>query len=220
MRTVSTLLAVVMVVGHCGCVVYMPSNAVEGSGAVTAQQRQIGDFDGIVLYGDADLDVQVGKSTSVTVTIDDNLLELIQTEVYGGRLVIKNLRSYRSEHGLHVGITVPRLTYLDIAGAGDVQIDNLQSDDFELQISGAGDVFGHGAARDLSVQINGSGNVDFSDLTATDASVTINRSGDVQVHAVERLSATIHGSGDIRYRGSPVVERSILGSGDIEQLPE
>lgn len=212
------LLMVVIVACNCGCIAYFPSNAVEGSGAVTAQQRQVGDFEGIVLYGDADLAVQVGQSASVTVTIDDNLLDLIQTDVYEGRLVIKNVRNYRSGHGLHVGISVPSLNYLDISGAGDVQLDNLQSDDFELQVNGSGDAIGNGSVKRLSVAINGSGNIDFSDIAAADASVAINGSGDVRVHAVEHLSASIHGSGDIRYRGSPVVDRSILGSGDIEQL--
>jgi hypothetical protein len=219
MRTMCSLM-VAWALCSSGCVLRMPLNAVEGSGAVVVQQRAVSDFDGIVLNGQGDLTVLVGQPTSVTVQIDDNLLELVQTEVYDGRLVIKNLGSYRSEHGLHMEITVPSLTYLNIAGAGDVQIDGLQSDDFEVEVNGSGDLFGRGSVKHMSVEISGSADVDFADIAATDASVSINGSGDVRVHAVEHLSASIRGSGNIRYSGSPEVTRSVLGSGDIRQLAE
>jgi hypothetical protein len=68
----------------------------------------------------------------------------------------------------------------------------------------------------LSIEVEGSGEVDAGALVAQRAAVSVSGSGDVVVHATESLDASIQGSGDIAYRGNPAtVTRDVAGSGDV-----
>ncbi|HEY6003251.1 MAG TPA: hypothetical protein VIV57_10295 [Anaeromyxobacter sp.] len=57
------------------------SEVVRGDGKVTAQKRELPAFDAVRLETAADVAVKVGPPQSVTVKIDGNLQELLQTTV-------------------------------------------------------------------------------------------------------------------------------------------
>ncbi len=195
---------------------FFGSGQVIGSGNVITEERTIGDFTAVSLSGSPDLYIQVGGAPSLSIKADDNILALIRTEVRGDTLVIDSEKSYSSRKGIVIRVTVPDLQSARLMGSGDIDIQELRGDRFEVSIQGSGDVRATGTVRMLSATVQGSGDMHLYDLDALDADVKVVGSGDIRVRATGNLDATVTGSGDIRYRGNPMVKSKVHGSGDID----
>jgi len=83
-------------------------------------------------------------------------------------------------------------------------------------LDGSGDIEVSGQANKVIASLNGSGDIDASELESIACEVELDGSGSVKVYASEKLKATLQGSGDIRYDGEPDVEAKIDGSGTIQ----
>lgn len=200
-----------------GCVrIYGGLTGERGSGVKASQARQVDSFSRIDLRGSSDVEIRQGEETAVLVEADDNLLDLIATDVRGGALVISSRRPYSSRLGVRVHVTTPELSAVSIAGSGDITIDGLTSPALQITVQGSGDVAATGEVDRLQVRIMGSGDVELFDLVAREAKISIAGSGDAELQVTEALDAVVQGSGDIVYRGHPQkVKRRVHGSGDI-----
>ncbi len=209
----------------------------KGSGNLITENRDITDFDFIECNIGADIDVRKGDTYSVTVTIDDNLMDNIRTEVSGGTLEIWAEEGFRSKDGCRIDITVTSLEGMEVSGSGDIKIADLREDEFEFDLSGSGDVMiigdferlevdlsgsgdielvGTSATADLS--ISGSGDIDAREMHCDTADVRIAGSGDVKVYVRQSLYGRVSGSGDIDYWGNPKdVSSKVHGSGSIQK---
>ncbi|MDB5975350.1 MAG: hypothetical protein JWR07_2110 [Nevskia sp.] len=189
--------------------------AVRGSGTIKTETRQLGAFDVIQSKGSVDLDIRIGPQ-SVTVEADDNLFDVIRTQVSGGALVVDTKGSWSSKHNTVVHITVPSLTALGIQGSGDARISGLSGDKLGVKIEGSGDVVAEGHVKSLHLVIQGSGDADMGKLDADEVQVRIDGSGDATVNAVKSIDTTIHGSGDVTWSGDAThVLSQVYGSGEV-----
>lgn len=192
---------------------------IEGSGDLVTEEREVREFDEIRSYGSFDIIVTIGEPRSVKLTFDDNLIDIIETDVRSGVLKIRTDESYSSDRPCQVEITVPHLKGLYLSGSGDIDVSSLDEDYFECSISGSGDINLEGKARETEFKISGSGEIDARDLTADDVYVKISGSGDVRVHAEESFDGTVSGSGNIYYSGQPnSLSTSVSGSGRIKKI--
>lgn len=190
-----------------------------GSGKPASAVRDAGKpFDRIVLRSAENLDVKVGPKAAITVHGDDNLLELIETRIDGGRLVVESRGSYRSSSPLRVEVQLPALRAFTLEGSADARLVGLSGKELEIELNGSGNITASGGVESLDVDLNGSGNANLGDLKATRVEADLNGSGDIVVAAREALEAEINGSGDIRYHGSPARLRTeINGSGGVRR---
>ena len=92
---------------------------------------------------------------------------------------------------------------------------DLDASDINANISGSGDLFLKGTAKDLDFNISGSGAISGYELKAQKAEVRITGSGGIELNVEESLDAHITGSGNVRYDGNPKVDTSITGSGSV-----
>ncbi|MCW5942426.1 MAG: DUF2807 domain-containing protein [Fimbriimonadaceae bacterium] len=188
---------------------------VRGSGKVKSETRKTADFRRIEVAGACDLDVVAGKTLSVQVVADDNILPLVKTVVEHGRLVIKTEGSYTTHRGVKAIVTVPHLDGLSITGSGSAVVKGIASPTFSVVISGSGDAKVEGRADAFDASIVGSGSVHGYGLVAKKGRASISGSGDVEVRAESTLDVSIAGSGSVRYKGSPKLTKAIAGSGDV-----
>ncbi|MBI5266558.1 MAG: DUF2807 domain-containing protein [candidate division Zixibacteria bacterium] len=212
------------------------SRTIDGSGNVVTVDRSVGSFDRIESYIGADLEITVGGEPKVTLTGDDNIVELVTTRVRGGALEIDSRKSFSTRRDIKVAITVPSLKELALNGSGDVQLFKLSGDKFTLDISGSADVTCEGSVRYLEIDIDGSGEALLSDLacerievglagsgevrlsgTCKDLNIDVPGSGNVDARELKcaNVRATIDGSGDIDVWADESFDGSIDGSGDI-----
>jgi hypothetical protein len=206
----------------------------KGSGVETTSRRATAAFTRVDLRGDAQVSIVAGRTRSVTVRGDDNLIGRVKTKVEGDTLVIST-RHYRSKIGMSVEIGVPALNGVELSGSGSIDVHELSGaffsaglsgsgeievdgtvDELDLDISGSGDISASGTAGSLEVEIPGSGGAHLDRLSALKARANISGSGDVSLRATTSLNASISGSGDISYAGRPRhLIKDVSGSGTI-----
>jgi hypothetical protein len=188
-----------------------------GSGNAVTEKRPVSAFSRVDLIGAAEVEVSLGPVQSVEVTLDDNLLPLIETTVEGGTLRITSTKSYNSSLGLKVKIVVPSLEGFAVSGAANLHAVGLDAKVFSLNISGAGNADLQGGVDLLEVRLSGAGKIRAYDLAAKQVTLNLSGAGDAQVSATESLDATVSGAGSVRYRGHPAqVRQNVSGAGSIQ----
>ncbi|NOQ74851.1 MAG: hypothetical protein GQ574_22745 [Crocinitomix sp.] len=107
---------------------------------------------------------------------------------------------------------------IQINGSGDVRLDKILPEKFEISVNGSGDVslYGEGDITAGEININGSGDVCTRSIDVSKMAINIIGSGDVRVTCNEMLEVTILGSGDVCYSGNAEVVVQEFGSGDVE----
>ena len=73
-----------------------------GSGNVIREERKVSSFNGIEVSGAYDIKLIQGTANSVIIEADDNLMDLIRTEVRGSTLVIDNKKPIAHSKSLKV----------------------------------------------------------------------------------------------------------------------
>lgn len=202
-------------VGASGC--GMAGADVRGSGKTVEARRDVGGFTAITLSGAIDLDIEVGKATSVVVIGDDNVVPLIRTRLRGGRLVIDSRGSYQTRTPLVVRVTTPALAELTSNGSGTSAVRSASGDALRLTLNGSGAIEVSGAVERLHAELAGSGAIDAAGVRATSVRAELSGSGAMELTATRALDAQVSGSGSITYGGAPTqVQRQVTGSGHIE----
>jgi hypothetical protein len=209
---------------------------VEGNGIVRTENRYASGFNEVSSSGDFKVTIMPGDEYSVEVTAESNLLSYIETDVVGSKLKIRTrgLYSLRDHHSIEIFITTPELNGLNLSGSGLIKTGQFYSDDFQITVSGSGDIdtdisanrinanvsgsgtiFLMGDAYETDFVISGSGKIRAYDLYQDHCQGTISGSGDMYVNASETLTATISGSGKVFYVNFPEIHASISGSGKV-----
>jgi len=200
--------------GHLGVVFSM--DQVEGSGKVTSETRSVPDFKKIQDDGSVNVYVKVGPATSIKIEGDDNLLPLIKTKVKDGTLIISNKKSLHSNKKLLVTVTAPFIEAIDLDGAGNVTVHNLDCPHAHLTLDGAGNLTVTGKADTLETTLDGAGNMMLGGLMAKNAKANLNGAGNVDLSASDSLDATLDGVGNLTCHGHPKeVHKSVDGVGRI-----
>jgi hypothetical protein len=208
-----------------------------GNGDRKSEQRDAADFERVDNMSELDVVVEQGEAFNVRVSIDENLLDHVDTVVESGTLFIRTHGIVRElVKGPHVRITMPLLTGLRSSGSGDVDALDFQdsaevsleatgsgdlswtgsADALDVEASGSGDLTLHGSAGQLDGHVSGSGDVAGRDCPLDSATVHVSGSGDAQFTVNGDLDASVSGSGDLDIYGTPtIVRRADTGSGDI-----
>jgi hypothetical protein len=200
--------AALAVLALAGCGFYDDGNR-------TTQTRHVDAFTQIENRDSVDVRLHVGEPQRVRVLAGDKVIDDVQTEVHGGVLEVSFDRDGLGGSPVTVEASVPRLTGLTVKGSGDVDVEGVTADDFEVRSKGSADIDVEGTARRLDLDIEGSGDADLEQLAAREAHVSVDGSGDADIRAADRLGVEVDGSGDVRYHGDPVVTQQRDGSGDI-----
>jgi hypothetical protein len=212
---------------------------VTGSGPVVRKALAVPAFHGIHVEGSMDVVVTPANGQQVQVEAQENLVDLVTTEVRNGIWTISVREGYRTSQPFVVHISAPLLDEVSSMGSGDVKglgpftaervrLSVQGSGDLDMAftatavdvvVQGSGDVALAGTCSELSATVQGSGDIDAKDLKAEHARATSSGSGDITVFATKRLKAVVAGSGDVVYGGGPQhVEKQVAGSGDVRAL--
>jgi len=193
-------------------------NELQGSGVAATQSRDVAAFTAVDLAGANVVTVHVGGKQTVVVHSDDNLLELVTTDVRDGELVIANTGSFTTKSAMRVDVTVPTLVAATLSGDGIVSVDAVKAKQFKVRLPGSGVLRVSGTVGSLDATLEGSGDLQLQNLISRDATVAVAGSGRLQVQATGSLDASVSGSGAIFYGGNPSkVTQSVTGTGAISK---
>lgn len=211
---------------------------VKGDGNVITEKRSVGDFDELGVSGSFDIFLVKGKEGELTIKIEENLLPYLVTEVDNGKLKIKwkTGTSINTRKGVEITVAFENIEAIGLSGSGDiVGKDIIKSDNFEVAVSGSGDidleldvqkmnaaVSGSGdmdlkgTARNFEAAVAGSGDIDGINLKTEKAALRVSGSGGITITVLNELDAKVSGSGSVKYKGNPSVEDvKVSGSGTV-----
>ena len=187
-----------------------------GSGVAATEDRTGDDFHAVSVGGTGDVNITVGEEKSVVVTFDDNLIDMVETEVVNGELKITTTGSYRTSLGLDIQVTVPNLDAVTVSGVGDLTATNVSGPSMKVNISGVGEATINGEVEELDVTVSGTGDANLKDLIAKKVKVSASGTGDAVVYASESVDANASGTADIMVHGKPAdIKQSSSGVSDI-----
>jgi len=197
--------------------------SVSGNGNVVTQDRNVPAFTGIEVSCSADVYIKQGGSQAVKVKADENLLNLIKTDVSGGVLEIDIDGNIRNAKIMEVYVTVVNLDKVRINGSGDVKSEGIiKGMSCEIDINGSGDVNLELDVKSLESSINGSGDVDVSGVSGA-FKLRVAGSGDFTAEQLRLTNGNINvqGSGDIKLSGSAdkiIIDHSASGDVNLYSL--
>lgn len=212
---------------------------VRGSGEITTEERDVSDFKKVNLSGAGNLVITQGESESLVIEADDNIISLIETEVFGERLTINFKRGYNfiPASTLKFHLTVKDLDEISVSGAGNVYCDEFDTEEMEFEISGAGDidfkinaeiieVFSLGAGDitlsgkvdSQKVSMKGAGKYDGANLESKSCEINVTGAGSATVNVSEELNVNISGLGNVNYAGTPSITQDISGLGNVKSI--
>lgn len=219
------------------CVISGWDTGISGNGNVVEEVRDVSGFTGVHVSSGIDVYLSEGDQFEVRVEADENLMEVIETEVRGNMLEVGTDRvNIRRAKSKKVYVTLPELTALKISSAGDCDgqtpfhCDDLrlsissagdlslevEADRIDIDISSSGDARIAGNAGELDASLSSAGDLDAWDLEARVVDVSVSSAGDARVFATEEISMSASSAGNIYYRGDAKVLRSSKSSaGDI-----
>jgi hypothetical protein len=217
-----------------------PQITIHGSGNTTTTSRTLSTFTGVALNAAGEVHISPGATQSVSLTVDDNILQYITTTVQdrGLRIGIDptvNIANYT----LRAEITTTALEALVINGSGTITgQDQFNVQALSMVINGSGTItidanaeavtsviFGSGTynlsglTTEHATIINGSGAVHAFDLAAESCVAAIIGSGLIEVTVSDSLEATVNGSGAIYYQGNPGnTDITVTGGGTVQDV--
>lgn len=236
MKPISFLLLALLALAFTAC------EKVRGEGPVVTEARNISNFSGVDLRCEADLYYRTSSDYSVTLTGQQNVLDVLETYTSEGRLVIRYRGDVRvrSHERLHIQVAAPSVYTLrvrgsggimtsgplspsrldmDVDGSGSIRVSELTANLIDAQVMGSGSIrVSGGSATEVRTLISGSGDIDLAAVPAREATTVTSGSGDTRLYVFDRLQSTISGSGDVYYRGNPTIETHISGSGRVTKL--
>jgi hypothetical protein len=139
------------------------------------------------------LEWRPAKEASVEVTVEDNLLPLLVTEVVGDTLKIHFTVNVDPTQDVVVKAAGPNLDGLTGSGATQITLTGVRSESFELQLSGASECTAAGHVKELTVHCSGASTCKCEELDAEAAAVST--SGAATVAARAKGLKSVHQSG-------------------------
>lgn len=216
----------------------------EDPGPVVSRNFQVGNFIQVEVAGPFDVNIHTGANPGVSAKGNQRLIDRLEVEVRGSKLLIHPRNEHRWfgggwnwSHGKGtISVTVPMIEAATLAGAGDLNVDNVKGERFDGQIAGSGNLklgsvevgslklgiagsggasAGTGKAQEAEYEIAGSGDVDAQTVQVNDLKVSIAGSGGIRAHAARTADVNIMGSGDVNVTGGAKCSVSKAGSGSV-----
>jgi hypothetical protein len=190
---------------------------VSGSGKTATETRQVTGFSRVELVDFGDVSIQQGKTDSLRIEADENVLPELTSDVVDGtlRLGHKPGVTVDFDNPVRYEVTLTNLTGLDLSGAGRITGRGLQVDSLDVDVRGAGLVDLSGSVDRQDVRLSGAGRYQAADLLSQVATAELSGTGEMVLAVDRQLTVKISGAGTVSYSGSASVDKSITGIGQL-----
>lgn len=212
-------------------------NRVNGNRNVITENRNLKeDFTKIKVSTGLDLYLSQGSSNQVTVKADENLQDIIITEVKGGVLKIYSDKSIWRAKARKVYVTVQDLEGITATSGSDVYTkETLKVNDITISATSGADIrmeidansVESSATSGADIEISGiainhtsratsGASIEAYQLHSKNVTVKVSSGADINIYASESINAKASSGGDIDYKGSPkLVNKKSSSGGDI-----
>jgi hypothetical protein len=238
MKTTTTKILIVLFLATflSSCNINM-FNRVNGDRNVVTQDRTTKEaFTKIKVSTGLDLYISQGSKNKITVEADENLQEIIITEVINGELKIYSEKNIWRAKARKIHVTVNNLENLVATSGADVytketlKITNLKisaTSGADIKISVDANTVETNATSGSDIEISGLANnyfsnatsgasIDAYELKSKSATVKVTSGAAINVFAIESIDAKATSGGDIDFKGNPKkVDKKSSSGGSI-----
>ena len=176
---------------------------IKGEGPVVTKTLDFSDFNGIRVNGNAVVNLTQGEDWEVALTTHENIFDSLDYEVSDSILIIqiKDKQRIKAEK-YELAIKMPGLAVFEVNGAADGKAKGFKQPD-----------------QDVSVSVNGAGDLEFEGFTCRQMSVKVNGAADFEASGldVESVEVQVNGAGDVELKGKAGnASFEVFGAGDID----
>jgi hypothetical protein len=214
---------------------------IRGNGNIRTEERSVGSFRNLEVSSIVNVYVTQGEMKPIRITGDENLLPYIEVEQEGDQVIIRSRPGINLDpsHELNIYVTAPAFSKIGLSGAGNIISEGkiTNTENLELDLSGAGDIkmevdapkvkadisgvgsiYLKGQTKDVDLQVSGAGSAHCFDLLSENTIVGISGVGSAEVFASVKLDAEVSGAGSVRYKGNASdVNQHVSGVGSVHK---
>jgi hypothetical protein len=233
-----TILLVVAVLSSCNFDINLGQE--NGNGNVITEERNVTeDFDKV--KGSTGLDVYLseGSENKIVVEADENLMDIIETNISNGKLTIRAERNIGRSKSKKVYVTYKKLTSIEASSGADViansvvksetlTLDSSSGADLEVEVfandlytetSSGADMEVSGKASTLYANASSGSDINAKKLLVSNCNAKASSGADITVNVKDKLNAKASSGGDIKYYGDPTaVTKKGSSSGSVKKL--
>ena len=219
------------------CVNINFGNGKKGNGVVAEETRKITeDFTEISAAEGLNVFVTQGDNFKILVEADENVIELIATDIREGKLKIHTLENI-GRATKNVYVTLPEITVLESSSGADLIGQNeIKSEKLDLEASSGSDIEVEVVAAEIEADASSGADIKISGQTAVlyanaSSGADIKARGlmakrcnadassgaDIAVNVLESLTADASSGADISYTGDPKVSKKKSASGSVHK---
>ena len=212
-------------------------SGVRGNGVVEEETRPITeDFTAVMASEGLNVIVSQGAEFGIRVEADENVIELIGTDIRDGKLKIHAIKNI-GQATKNIYVTLPEITALYASSGADLQVRGpLETDKIRLDASSGADLHADLIADEVEadcssgaeIRISGRANMlkadasSGADIKAQDLEVKVchadaSSGADIRVLVSESLMAEASSGGDVHYSGDARVETKKSASGSVHK---
>ncbi len=201
-------------------------NGLSGNSQVQTEPRSIRqEFKALSVSQGIDVYLTTNQSNSVRVEADDNILDLIKTEVQNGTLKIYLSKQVWHSKARKVYVSAPIIEEILVSSGASVKLENtLIVDKLMLKASSGSEIEVHvgvsdlyceassgaditliGTAKNLDVEASSGSSVKADDLKTYDANAKATSGATVNVNATNTIQIKKGSGGSVNYKGSPKI---------------
>jgi hypothetical protein len=216
-----------------GCVVGL-AQGVPGNGVIQKATREVGDFHEVEVHGAFQATIALGERRPVVIEGDENLLELITTEVRGERLVVgvNNKTGINPTKPITLTVTTPALDAVILGGASKADVTAGESDKFtvhasgatkatvkglktktvDVEASGASQVTLEGSGETVKLGVSGASKANLTAFPVGSVQAEVSGASSAVVNVSQAVKGGVSGASELKVEGTPTA-RNVSTSG-------
>ena len=181
---------------------FLVNAQLKGSGKTITKTYDYKNFDKINLNDfDGKIEVEVGKPFEVSVSIDDNLVELLNViENKSDQTISLSLKGnynnklYIEDTKIKIKISLPKLISIAHRGNSGLTISDYKGENLKIENSSNGSISVFGQVTNLEIKNDGNGNISAERLVSQNAKIKCTGNGNVKVNTSETIEAKAMGN--------------------------
>jgi len=211
---------------------------IKGDGNVVKQKRDISSFSGIEVGGAFRVFLTQGSTEKLEVEADENLLEVIKTQVKGGTLYITTTEDILDSEALNIYLTFKDMHQMEVSGAckltgedkftfADLEMDcsgassidlKLSANKLELDCSGASNIELYGSAQKVEMDVSGASHFDAYELEVENYEIEVSGAAGAKIFVTGELSAEVSGAAHLKYKGDArITHHDVSGAASMKK---
>ncbi len=221
--------------------VFGQNDYIKASGKVVTKDYQVSDFSGVDISTDFQAYITFSDQTSVTIEVDDNMVNFVEVNVNNGVLSVReNSRSWvKGKQTLNAYISVPSLDYIKGSSDAIIVLKNpLNTDRLKVDLSGDSTLEGEvnansidtylkgdsyltisGGADHLKGDVSGDSEIRNYDLVIKNIDLKLRGDSVAEVTVQESMKVDLNGDSEMRYKGNPeVMKQYVRGDSEIRKV--